>query len=659
MPPVSDRSGELWDLYRVMLRIRAFEESAALCYRDGEIPGFVHLYVGEEAIATGVCAALRETDVITSTHRGHGHAIAKGADIRSMFAELMGKQTGTCGGLGGSMHIADPTRGIYGANGIVGAGLPIAVGAALAMRLRNEDRLAVAFFGDGAIATGAFHESVNLASLWHLPVLFVCENNGFSEFSPTDSQHPVSIRDRAIGYGIRYAFVDGNDVQEVMLATTGLLDSIRRGEGPALLEAKTLRGRGHYEGDAQRYRDLPYVDFPNDPIVLARQRLMTIVSPADIESAEQAVTEEVAEGVDFARQSLYPTAKNFLELVYAKPRQPLEQVSETVPISRSSDPISVSRVVRLALEEALRDDPNVFLAGIDVGVGGNVFGITRGLAEKFPGRLLDTPISETAIVGSAIGAAMDGMRPVVEIMYLDFVGVCMDQLINQAAKLRFMTGGAVQLPLVIRTQYGIGRSSGAQHSQSLEALLAHIPGLTVVMPATIEDHYGLLRSAIESPDPVVFIENRLLYERKGLAPSDAYRTPLGKAQILKNGSDLTLVAASHATHVAMTVAEDLLAEGIYVEVVDLRTISQLDMDTIARSVGKTGRAAVLTEAVRDFSIAAEVACEITEEMFYDLDAPVLRIGGAYSPVPYSPPLESQWLPDKVSIIEELRRFLMS
>ena len=293
----------------------------------------------------------------------------------------------------------------------------------------------------------------------------------------------------------------------------------------------------------------------------------------------------------------------------------------------------------------------MFVAGIDVGAGGNVFGLTRGLRERFGDRVRDTPISETAIMGLGVGAAMAGMRPVVELMYLDFVGVCLDQLLNQAAKLPFMTGGAAQMALTVRTQFGAGRSSGSQHSQSLEALLAHIPGLTVVMPSTPADTYGLLRAAIQDPNPVVFIENRLLYGMKGPQPPDDYIVPIGKSAVVRPGTDITVVSVSRMVHEAVAAAERVAGEGISVEVIDLRTVAPLDMAPILESVHKTSRLLIAHEAVVPFGIGAEIAATVARDGFWDLDAPIERIGAAATPPPYAPELERAWLPDRDDIAD--------
>ena len=644
-----DTALDLLSAYRRMVLIRLFETATARLYTDSEVPGFVHLAVGQEAVAVGVCTALQPQDVITSTHRGHGHMLAKGADPSRMFAELMGRATGTCQGMGGSMHIADPSIGVYGANGIVGAGLPIAVGAALSItRKQKDDRVVVAFFGDGAVATGAFHEAVNLASLWHLPVVFCCENNGYAEFSATAAQQPVGLEQRAGGYGIGYSHVNGNDLVAVHDAAVAAVETVRSGNGPWILEAQTFRVRGHYEGDPQKYRDDTDLD-ATDPIVVAGAVLNTRgVSDAQLDSIQAEVAAEIAAGIEFARTSPWPELDLPGRLIAL--RQP---ESHANPES-TGEATRVSRLIKKALDDSLADDERVLVFGVDAGEAGNVFGLTRGLADKYPGRLLDTPISETAVVGAAVGTAMDGLRPVAELMYLDFVGVCLDQLMNQAAKLRFMTGGAVDVPLVLRTQFGVGRSSGSQHSQSLEALLAHIPGLTVVMPSSPEDHYGLLRTAIESPDPVVFIENRLLYEKAGVTPHRDFRTPLGKARIARPGADLTIVSWSRGVWTAEEAAEIVAAEGIDCEVVDLRTISPLDWATVRESLARTSKLLIVSEGVTQFGVGAEIAARAADDALELLDGPIKRLGGAFSPVPYSPALEAEWLPSVDAVVEGIR-----
>jgi 2-oxoisovalerate dehydrogenase E1 component len=645
---------DLLEMHRRMLLIRGFEERVAALYRDGEVPGFVHLSIGQEAAAVGACWPLGPADVITSTHRGHGHCLAKGLFPEPMFAELMAKDTGTNRGRGGSMHIADPTLGIFGANGIVAAGLPIAVGAAAAAQLRGDGTVAVAFFGDGAVAAGAFHEAVNLAAVWQLPVVFFCENNGYAEFSATASQHGAPLEQRAAGYGVGYLAVDGNDMAAVAVTMIEVVAGVGAGHGPTIVEATTYRWHGHYEGDPERYRSADEVREweARDPIVVHAQRMRSHgIDDNAICAVETAVAQELDDAVALARKSMAPSDATLHDFVVrarptiAEPRPP----AADAPVFRTMD------AIRAALEAELETDERVFVAGIDVGAGGNVFGLTRGLHDRFGDRVRDTPISETAIVGLGVGAAMAGLRPVVEVMYLDFVGVCLDQLLNQAAKLPFMTGGAAQMALTVRTQFGAGRSSGSQHSQSLEALLAHIPGLTVVMPSTPADTYGLLRAAIQDPNPVIFIENRLLYGMKGPQPPADHVLPIGKATVVRSGTDITVVSVSRMVHEAVTAAEAVASDGISVEVVDLRTVAPLDTATILESVAKTSRLLIAHEAVVPFGIGAEIAATVAREGFWNLDAPIERVGAATTPPPYAPDLERTWLPDRDDIADAIRR----
>jgi 2-oxoisovalerate dehydrogenase E1 component len=512
----------------------------------------------------------------------------------------------------------------------------------------------VAFFGDGAVAQGAFHEALNLAAVWKLPVIFFCENNGYSEFSPAETQHATTLEQRATGYAMTFYPVDGNDVVATASVMRDAVDHARSGSGPILVEATTYRWHGHYEGDPQRYRAPEELTAwqERDPLVLQRRRLIDAgIGEDELEALEQSVADQLDQAAERARSMPAPTPTALFDFVVRE--RPVTDLPtpppEGAPEFRTMD------AIRTALEAELAADERVFLAGIDLGEGGNVFGLTRGLRERFGERVRDTPISETAIVGLGVGAAMAGMRPVVEVMYLDFLGVCLDQLMNQAAKLPFMTGGAAEMGLTVRTQFGAGRSSGSQHSQSLEALLAHIPGLAVVMPSTPADTYGLLRAAIQDPNPVVFIENRLLYGMKGPTPPDDYVLPLGRSAIVRPGSDITVVSVSRMVHEAIAASEDVASEGISVEVIDLRTVAPLDLVPVFESLKKTSRILIAHEAVVPFGIGAEIAACVAREAFWDLDAPIERIGAAATPPPYAPELERAWLPARQEIAAALRR----
>jgi 2-oxoisovalerate dehydrogenase E1 component len=643
---------DLIEMYRRMVRIRLFEQSASKLYAATEIPGFLHLSIGQEAAAVGACWPLGPDDGITSTHRGHGHCMAKGLELAPMFAELMGRDGGTCRGRGGSMHIADPRMGIFGANGIVGAGLPIVTGVGTAAQLRGDGRVAIGFFGDGAVAQGMWHESVNLAAVWDLPVIFFCENNHYSEFSAEADQHRAGLAQRAVGYGIRYEAVDGNDVVAVAELMQRLVASLREGGGPVLVEADTYRWHGHYEGDPLKYRDAAELEEwkLRDPLVVAEGRMRERgIDPSIAEAVQQKVGQQIEGAIEEARRSPFPDTTRLLDFVWVEDDESAE------PPAELGEPFRLMDAVREAVRYELEHDPSVYVAGIDVGRGGNVFALFRGMAEEFPGRVRDTPISESAIVGSGVGAAMAGMRPVVEVMYMDFIGVCLDALMNQAAKMCFMTGGRASIPLVVRTQFGAGRSSGSQHSQSLEALLAHVPGLTVVMPADPAEAYGLLRAAIRSPNPVVFVENRLQYGMKGPRPRADYLIPLGKARIARPGRDVTIVSYSRMLQEALAAAKDLAGDDIDAEVVDLRTVAPWDRATVLESLKRTRRLVVAHEGVQDFGVGAEIAAMAANEGFWYLDAPVVRVAPVAMPAPYSPGLEKEWLPDRSDIAGAVRR----
>ncbi len=644
---------QLLALFRKVCEIRAFESRVSTLYRDGEIPGFVHVSLGQEAVAAGACAALRAEDKITSNHRGHGHCIAKGMATLPMFAELFGKEEGVVRGRGGSMHIADPELGILGANGIVGAGLPIAVGAALAGRVLAEQNVVVAFYGDGAVAQGAFHEAVNLASLWRLPVVFLCENNGYAEFTPASEGHPATLEQRAAGYSVPHVGIDGTDVWNVYTTMQDVVARVRAGEGPVVVEAMTARWHGHYEGDQQKYRDADHLRAGRalDPVPVARRRLREAgVTEERLDAITAEIGREIDENVDRARALAAPRPETFADHVYA----PRPEVVEH-PVDPAAEPVKYLQAIRDAISDSLDDDEKLVFSGIDVAAGGGVFAVSRGLHERHPDRVLDTPISETAILGVGVGGAMAGLHTLSEIMYVDFIGVAFDQVLNQAAKLPYMTAGKTAMPFTLRTQFGAGKSAGAQHSQSLEALFAHIPGLSVVMPATSADAYGLLRAALEDPNPVIFIENRTLYGRRSPGVDRNHRVPIGKARIARTGSDITVVSYSRLALECESIAEELALEGIDAEVIDLRTISPLDRTTVLASVAKTNRLVVVHEAVAEFGVGAEIIATVVEHGFWSLDAPIERVAAAFSPAPYAPALEAAWLPQRDDIAAAIRR----
>jgi len=643
------------EMLRRMLLIRAFEERLAQAFAAGQVPSeALHLSIGQEACAVGACFALRTDDYITTTHRGHGHMLAKGADLKAMMAEILGKRTGLCRGLGGPMHVTEAAVGALGANGIVGAAGLIAIGAALSAQRRDSRQVALTFLGDGAVAQGMFHEAVNFAAVFDLPVVFFIENNQYAEFTPTRrTTRVVRLADKAAAYGIPGRQVDGNDVWQVYQAVREAVAQARRGGGPTLIEAVTYRISGHTEGESARYRSEEEIARWQERDPIARWKAALLGADLLDEEGYRAMAEEARRQVEeawrFAQESPEPTFADVEAVVYAP--EPAHLYRPTEPPAGPTRQATVSRALWEALAEEMERDERVYLLGEDVSSGG-YFAVTAGLQERFgPQRVMDTPISEYAIVGSAVGAAMTGMRPVAEIMFSDFLTTCMDPLVNQAAKLRLMSGGQYRLPLVVRTPGGAGIGMAAQHSQSWEALLMSIPGLIIVAPSTPYDAKGLLKAAIRSNNPVLFFENKLLYLETGPLPEGEYLVPLGVADVKRRGEDVTIVAVGAMVGAALAAAETLASRGIEAEVVDPRTLVPCDWATILRSVAKTGRLVTVEAGVLTGGFGAEVAARVAGTLPHLLKAPVRRVAGREVPIPYNRALENQAVPGVEAIIE--------
>ena len=640
-----------------MALIRAFEERLSSANAKGEVPTeAIHLSIGQEAVAVGVCFALRADDTIATTHRGHGHMLAKGADLDGMMAEMLAKATGLCGGKGGSMHVTEAAVGAIGANGIVGASPLAAAGAGHSARLRGTDQVAVAFMGDGATNQGMFHEAVNFAAVLDLPCVFVIENNLYGEFTAVADHVKVKrLSDRAAAYGIPGKTIDGNDAWAVYEATREAVAAARAGEGPTLLECLTYRWHGHMEGEAGAYRpDGELEAWKERCPVQAMGRRVEEEGTLDGQGVEQALAragEQVAVAWDRALQAPEPTASALTTDVYAPEDRALFSPAPTPKTERE---ISCSQALFEALAEEMARDERVYLLGEDVSLGG-YFAVTAGLADEVgPDRVIDTPISEYAIVGSAVGAAMTGCRPVAEILFSDFLTTCMDPLVNQAAKLRYMSGGQYAVPMVVRTPGGAGLGMAAQHSQSLEAWLSGIPGLIIVAPGDAYDAKGLLKASIRSNNPVLFFENKLLYATTGLVPEEEYIVPLGRAKVKRPGRDVTLVTVGAALGRALDAAAALDRQGVEVEVVDLRTLVPLDLKTVVRSVQKTGRLVTLEEGCLGHGFGSEIVARVAEAALPALRAAPRRVAGMDIPLPYNTNLEQAALPSEEAIIAAIK-----
>jgi pyruvate dehydrogenase E1 component alpha subunit len=648
-------------LLKEMLRIRRFEEKSAELYTQEKIRGFLHLYIGEEANAVGVMQALQPQDRVVATYREHGHALARGVSMAGVMAEMYGKQEGCSRGRGGSMHIFDKATNFYGGNAIVGGGLPLAVGLALADKLEGRDAVTACFFGEGAVAEGEFHESLNLAALWELPVLFVCENNLYAMGSALDlTESETDIHKKAESYRLDSHVVDGMDVVAVEAAAQAAAEAMRKDGKPRFLECRTYRFRAHSMFDAQLYREKGEVEAwkGKGPILRYQTWLREtgIAHEADFAAMEAEVAKEVEESVAFAEAGTWEPVEDLLKDTYAA-----DGTDAAIIVGAAPPPeMTYREAVREALREALTQDGRVFLMGEDVGRYGGCYAVSMGLLDAFgPARIRDTPLSESGFTGAGVGAALAGLRPIVEVMTVNFSLLALDQILNSAATLRHMSGGQFGVPLVIRMATGAGKQLAAQHSHSLEGWLAHIPGIKVLAPATVADARALLAPALADPDPVLIFENVMLYNRKaaeesGLAPSPD--SPW-QAAIRRAGKDVTLIAYGGGLWRAMAAAELLAQEGIEAEVIDLRALRPLDSETIAASVARTRRAVVIDDGWRSGSLAAEISARITEACFWSLDAPVERVCGAEVPIPYPHHLEQASIPQPQEIVAAVKRAL--
>lgn len=663
----------LKEIYGQLSRIHAVDNAIQKGLSSGRFQFTYWPMTGQEGIPASLSPLLTKEDYMVTIYRGIHDQVGKGVSLKELFAETMGKAPGVNKGKGGSAHVSDPKSGSMLTTGIVGAGAPIANGLALAAKMRGQNKVTIVNFGDGATSIGAVHEAMNLAGVWKLPVLFICQNNTIGEYTPVPEYTAAeTFAIRAQGYGFKGVRVNGNNVVEMYAAAKEAIDDIRAGKGPVFIEAMTQRLGGHAGvGDTSHLSADALAKAKEEaPVPTTRALLLSagICSEGELEDIDASAAAEVEEAVEYGLNApdldvseLFLDVYNDPTYVPRKGHYP-ERKAETLPGGETKT-MGISQAVCHTTDLAMTKDDSVFLLGEDVGdPPGGVFQTSAGLQTKWGiERIRPTPIAEQSIIGAATGSALVGMRPIAELMFSDFTAVCLDQIVNHAAKQRFMSGGATHAPMTIRIITGGGNPGlGAQHSQSLEAWLLHVPGLKVVYPSTPTDAKGLLTSCIFDDDPCVHMESMgLAFTINEEVPLAEYSIPLGVADIKREGSDVSLITYGWEVHECLAAAEMLEKDGISAEVLDLRSLQPLDYHRILASVKKTKRALVVHAATEFCGLNAEIASVINEELFGTLKAPASRYGAAYVPIAVAPALEAAQLPRAASIAERARDLVKS
>lgn len=635
---------ELQSIYEAIKLPRMIEEKMLILLRQGKISKWFSGY-GQEAISVGATLAMDTDEYILPMHRNLGVFTTRNIPLSRLFAQFQGKMTGFTKGRDRSFHFGTQDYNIVGMISHLGPQLGIADGIALAHKLNDRKKSTIVFTGDGGASEGDFHESLNVAAVWDLPVIFTVENNQWGLSTPSNEQFRCKqFIDKGVGYGMDAYQVDGNNILEVIDTIKKLTKSIEENPRPILLECITFRMRGHEEASGTKYYPEGLQDewSKKDPVDNFELFLKSegIISDDFIQSLEDKIKKQINDGLEeaYAQEEITASTEKEVNDVYAP--------TSFVPIApnfESNEDMRFIDAISSGLKQAMQKHGELVIMGQDVAEYGGVFKITEGFVEEFgKDRVRNTPLCESAIVGTSLGLSISGMKAVMEMQFADFVTCGFNQIVNNLAKLHYRWDENADV--VIRMPTGAGVGAGPFHSQSNEAWFAHTPGLKVVYPATPFEAKGLLAAAIEDPNPVMFFEHKALYRSlKGEVPGDYYTLPLDKAVIHQEGTDLTVITYGMGVHWASEMASKIDAS---IEIVNLRSLLPLDTETIFKSVQKTGKVIVLHEDCLTGGIGGEIAALISEHCFEYLDAPVKRVASLDTPVPFAIPLEENFLPQK-------------